>query len=334
MLRRLFTGRNDSKLRLSSPSLTAIRGPVNTHKNARLTPWGRQSIVARVEAGETQGTIAFALGVSRETVNKWFRRLTTTAEPEAGDRPSTPAHSPTRLRRTKRRQIVKARRKRWSSPRIAQHYAIPLSTVTAHLRREGLNQLASLEPPRVIVRYERARPGELVHLDIKKLGKIGRVGHRIHGDRRTRVTGIGWEYLHVAIDDHSRLTYAEVLPDELGDTTAAFLVRAVAWYASHGITVERLLTDNGGAYRSLVFATTCLDLGISQRFTRAYRPQTNGKAERMIRTLLNEWAYARAFGRSYWRTRALDDYLWFYNFHRPHSALNYLPPASRLPVAL
>jgi transposase InsO family protein len=309
---------------------------VNIHKNARLSAWARQSIVARVDAGESQGAIAEALGVSRETINKWYRRLTQAACPvaEAVDRSSRPRRSPTRTARRKRRQILKARQKRWSSPRIAQHYDVPLSTVTAELRRLGLQQLAALEPPRVVQRYERERPGELVHLDIKKLGKIGRVGHRIHGDRRTRVTGIGWECVHVAIDDHSRLTYAEVLPDELGETTAAFLVRAVAWFAQQGIVVERLLTDNGGAYRSLVFATTCLSLGISQRFTRPYRPQTNGKAERVIRTLLTEWAYARAYGRSHWRTRALADYLHFYNFHRRHSALHYLPPASRLPVAL
>jgi transposase InsO family protein len=309
---------------------------VNTHKNARLSAWARQSIVTRVEAGETQGAIAAALGVSRETVNKWYRRLSQAPELEAAapDRSSRPHRCPGRTSRTKRRQIKKAREKRWSSPRIAQHYNVPLSTVTAELRRLGLNQLAALEPPRPVVRYERARPGELVHLDIKKLGKIGRVGHRIHGNRRTRVTGIGWECVHVAIDDHSRLTYAEVLPDELGETTAAFLVRAVAWFASHDIVVERLLTDNGSAYRSLTFATTCLTLGISQRFTQAYRPQTNGKAERVIRTLLTEWAYARAYGRSHWRTRALDAYLHYYNFTRRHSALNYLPPASRLPAAL
>ncbi|HYW31827.1 MAG TPA: IS481 family transposase [Gemmatimonas sp.] len=309
---------------------------MNTHKNARLSAWARRSIVTRVDAGETQGALGDALGVSRETINKWYRRLSQAPDVEAAahDASSQPATSPSRLTRTKRRQIKKARQKRWSSPRIAQHYQIPRSTVIAELRRLGLSRLSSLEPPRIIQRYERPRPGELVHLDIKKLGKIGRVGHRIHGDRRTRVTGIGWEYLHVAIDDNSRVTYSEVLPDELGDTTAAFLVRAVTWFAAHGIVVERLLTDNGGAYRSLIFATTCLELGLSQRFTRAYRPQTNGKAERMIRTLLTEWAYARAYGRSYWRTRALDDYLSFYNFHRPHSALNYQPPASRLPAAL
>ena len=309
---------------------------MNIHKNARLCAWARQSIVARVEAGESQGAIAEALGVSRKTVNKWYRRQTQTVPPveAAADRSSRPHRSPRRTPRRKRRQILKARQKRWSSPRIAQHYDVPLSTVTAELRRLGLQQLAALEPPRIVQRYERERPGELVHLDIKKLGKIGRVGHRMHGNRRTRARGIGWECVHVAIDDHSRLTYAEVLPDELGETTAAFLVRAVAWFAQQGIVVERLLTDNGSPYRSLVFATTCLSLGIGQRFTRPYRPQTNGKAERVIRTLLTEWAYARAYGRSHWRTRALDDYLHFYNFHRRHSALNYRPPASRLPVAL
>lgn len=301
---------------------------MNTQKNARLTAWARQEIVTRVEAGETQGAIVAALGVSRESVNKWYRRLSQAAEPAQAEpaRSLPPQTSPTRLRRTKRRQIRKAREKRWSSPRIAQHCEIPVSTVTAELRRQGLNTVAALEPPRQIVRYERPRPGELIHLNIKKLGKIGHVGNRIHGQRDTCVRGIGWEFLHVAIDDHSRLTYAEVLPDEVGETTAAFLVRVVAWFASHGITVEQLLTDNGSAYRSLTFATTCLELGISQRFTRACCPQTNGKAERMIRTLFTEWACARGFGRSYWRTRALDDYLIFYNLHRRHSALNYLPP--------
>ncbi len=158
-----------------------------------------------------------------------------------------------------------------------------------------------------MVRYEHAR--ELVHLDLKKRGRVGRVGHRVHGDRRLRKRGIGWEYVHVAIDDHSRLAYAGVLPDETGPTTAGFLRRAVAWCAAHGIVVQRLLTDNGGAYRSAPFAIAALDLGVSQRFTQHYRPQTNGKAERFITTLLTEWAYATAYGRSGWRTRALRPYL-------------------------
>jgi transposase len=203
---------------------------MNTHRNARLSPWARQSIAPRVEGGESQGAIATALGISRETVNTWYRRLTQTAEPAlaARDASSQPATSPTRLARTRRRQIKNARQKRGSRPRIAHHDQVPRFTVTAELRRRWLNRLASLKPPRLIQRYERPRPGELVHLDIKKLSRIGCVGHRIHGGRRTRVTGIGWEYLHVAIDDHSRLTYAEILPDELGDATAPLLVRAVA----------------------------------------------------------------------------------------------------------
>lgn len=291
-------------------------------------------VVQRVAAGVPVSTVAREAGVSRQTVYKWCRRAEAEALNALHDRASTPHHSPQRLVRYRRRQIEKRRRQRWSSRRIAQYYSLPISTVVTEIRRLGLNRLSSLEPPRPVVRYERERPGELVHLDIKKLGKIGRVGHRIHGNRRTRVHGIGWEYTHTAIDDHSRLAYAEVLVDETAETTAGFLRRAVAWYAAHGIAVERLLTDNGSAYRSTHFATVALELGISQRFTQAYRPQTNGKAERFIRTLLTEWAYATAYGRSARRTSALPIYLTYYNFHRRHSALNDQPPASRLPVAL
>jgi transposase InsO family protein len=307
---------------------------MNIHKLARLTPFGREVVVQRVAAGVPVSTVAREAGVSRQTVYKWCRRAEAEAPNALHDRASTPHHSPQRLVRYRRRQIEKRRRQRWSSRRIAQYYSLPISTVVTEIRRLGLNRLSSLEPPRPVVRYERERPGELVHLDIKKLGKIGRVGHRIHGNRRTRVHGIGWEYTHTAIDDHSRLAYAEVLVDETAETTAGFLRRAVAWYAAHGIAVERLLTDNGSAYRSTHFATVALELGISQRFTQAYRPQTNGKAERFIRTLLTEWAYATAYGRSARRTSALPIYLTYYNFHRRHSALNDQPPASRLPVAL
>lgn len=307
---------------------------MNIHKLARLTPFGREVVVQRVAAGVPVSTVAREAGVSRQTVYKWCRRAEAEAPNALHDRASTPHHSPQRLVRYRRRQIEKRRRQRWSSRRIAQYYSLPISTVVTEIRRLGLNRLSSLEPPRPVVRYERERPGELVHLDIKKLGKIGRVGHRIHGNRRTRVHGIGWEYTHTAIDDHSRLAYAEVLVDETAETTAGFLRRAVAWYAAHGIAVERLLTDNGSAYRSTHFATVALELGISQRFTQAYRPQTNGKAERFIHTLLTEWAYATAYGRSARRTSALPIYLTYYNFHRRHSALNDQPPASRLPVAL
>ena len=306
---------------------------MNIHKNARLTAHGRAAAVARVDAGEPVSAVARALGVSRQTVYKWYARAQD-VEHAVTDRSSRPRRSPTRLPRHRRRQIEKARMRRWSSPRIAQHYQFPLSTVVTHVRRVGLARLARLAPPTPVLRYEREYPGELVHLDVKKLGKIRGVGHRIHGDRRRRTRGLGWEYLHVAIDDRSRVTYAEILPDEEGPTTAAFLVRMTAWFAQHGTPVERVLTDNGGCYRSLVFATTALELGISQRFTRPYRPQTNGKAERVIRTFLTEWAYARSYRRSRQRTSALDTYLHFYNFHRRHSALNHQPPASRLPAPL
>jgi transposase InsO family protein len=305
---------------------------MNIHKLARLTPFGRAVMVQRVAAGVPVSTVAREAGVSRQTVYKWCRRAEADAPDALHDRASTPHHSPQRLVRYRRRQIEKRRRQRWSSRRIAQYYQLPISTAVTEIRRLGLNRLSSLEPPRPVVRYERERPGELVHLDIKKLGKIGRVGHRIHGNRRTRVTGIGWEYTHVAIDDHSRLAYSEVLADETAETTAGFLRRAVAWYAAQGIVVERLLTDNGPAYRSLHFATVALELGLSQRFTQPYRPQTNGKAERFIRTLLTEWAYATAYGRSARRTAALPIYLAYYNFERRHTALNDQPPASRLPI--
>jgi transposase InsO family protein len=309
---------------------------VNLHQHARLTPLGRQAAVDRVAAGESIASLAVALGISRQTLYKWVRRLRASDAPgrAALDRPSTPHTSPARLRRTKRRQIAKKRAQRWSGARIAAYHDVPKSTVTAELRRLGLNRLPPVTPPEPVQRYERAAPGELVHFDIKKLGKIARVGHRMHGDRRQRERGIGWECVHVAIDDHSRLTYAEVLADETAATTVGFLQRAVAWFAEQGIVVERLLTDNGSAYRSLAFATACLELGISQRFTRAYRPQTNGKAERLIRTLLTEWAYHRAYSHSRWRTRALSPYLRYYNFERPHSALGGRPPASRCPAFL
>ncbi len=284
------------------------------HELACLTPFGREVLVPRVAAGVPVATVAREAGVSRQTVYKWCRRADEATPDVLHDRSSTPHHSPQRLVRFRRRQIEKRRRQGWSRRRIARDYDLPISTVVTEIRRLGLIRLSQRVPPRPVVRYERERPGELVHLDIKKLGRIGRVGHRIHGNRRTRVTGIGWEYTHIAIDDHARLAYSEVLADETDETTAGFLRRAVAWYAAQGIAVERLQTDNGPAYRSLHFATVALELGLSQRFTQPYRPQTNGNAERLIRTLLTEWAYATAYGRSGRRTAALSIYLACYIF--------------------
>ena len=197
-------------------------------------------------------------------------------------------------------------------------------------RRLGLNRLSRLEPPRPILRYEHPEPGGLIHLDVKKLGRIGRIGHRIHGDRRRATRGIGWECVHVAIDDCTRLAYGEVLPLEDGQTTAAFLSRALAWFASRGIRVRAVLTDNGSGYVSRVFRALILKRGLRHVRTRPYRPQTNGKAERLIRTLLHEWAYAQAYRNSTFRTAALPGYLRYYNHERRHTALGYITPAQRL----
>jgi transposase InsO family protein len=268
--------------------------------------------------------------VSVRTIWKWVARVRAEGTEATTDRSSRPHRLAHRLPRHRRRQIVRARQRRWSSLRIAQHYQLPVSTVVTLLRRVGLNRLPRLEPPRPVERYERRRPGTLVHVDVKKLGKIGRVGHRINGDRRRRQRGVGWEYVHVAIDDCTRWGYAEVLGDEQATTTAGFLERAVAWFAALGVQVRRLLSDNGGNYRSHLVAACCRRHRIKHRFTRPYRPQTNGKAERFIRTLLTEWAYAAAYRTSAYRTSALARYLRFYNTERRHTALKFQTPLQRL----
>jgi transposase InsO family protein len=309
---------------------------VNTHKNARLTFARRVELVKRRGAVRSiESQLAAEFGVSRRTVRKWWQRYREFGLEGLRDRSSRPQRSPRQLPRHQRRQIERRRRQRWSSLRIAQYYGRPISTVVTINRRLGLNRLTRLEPPRPIVRYEHRRPGSLVHLDIKKLGRIGRVGHRIHGDRRSRQRGVGWEAVHVAIDDCTRLAYAEVLPDETGPTTAGFIDRMLHWFRDHGIVVRRLLTDNGPAYRkSLACRRVIAAARIRHRFTRPYRPQTNGKAERFIRTLLNEWAYAQAYTHSRFRSAALPKYLHYYNTERRHSALGFLTPAQRLAARL
>lgn len=305
---------------------------MNVHQNARLTPAGRALLVQRVVREHQPITqVAQQLGVSVRTARKWVCRAALEGTAGLADRSSRPHRSPTALRRTPRRQITKLRRRRWSGPRIARYLGLAVPTVTRELRRQGLNRLRRLEPLQPVVRYERARPGELVHLDVKKLGRIGRVGHRMHGDRTTRVRGIGWEYLHVAIDDYSRLTYAQVLGDEQAVTAVAFLHRAVAWFAAQGIRrIERVMSDNGSAYVSRLFRAAVTALGARHLRTRPYTPRTNGKVERMIQTLLREWAYAQAYRTSLVRTLALGPYLTYYNTERPHTALRFQPPASRL----
>lgn len=304
---------------------------MNSHKNARLTLAGRVNLVRRIAHGESVPEVAAALAVSERTVQKWVQRYRREGEAGLADRSSRPRCSPRALSRTKRRQIQKLRRQRRSSLYIAHALTIPIATVVLTLRRLGLNRLPRPEPPRPIVRYERARPGELLHLDIKKLGRIGRVGHRIHGDPSRKSRGVGWEFLHVAIDDCTRLTYAELRPDERQVTAAQFLLRAAAWFQRHGVAaIQRVMTDNGSCYRSYVFRDAVTALGARQLFTRPYTPRTNGKVERMIQTLLREWAYATAYGTSLRRSLALRPYLAYYNSARPHTALGYRSPQQRL----
>ena len=304
---------------------------MNTHKNARLTYQRRGELGRRANLPRANiSALAREFGVSRTTVHKWRRRFAAQGERGVMDRSSRPHRCARRIPRHQRRQIARRRRQRWSSLRIAHYYGIPLSTVVTEQRRLGLAHLSALEPPRPVVRYEYPTPGALVHLDIKKLGKIGRVGHRIHGDRRRSTPGIGWEYVHVAIDDCTRFAYAEVLAREDGATTAGFLTRALLHFAQLGIRVRRLLTDNGSGYVSADFQDVVLAARLQHRRTRPYSPQTNGKAERFIRTLLHEWAYAQAYSRSAYRTAALPRYLSFYNTERRHTALNFVTPADRL----
>ena len=304
------------------------------HASARLTPKGRQLLVQRVRSGWTITHAAHAAGISRQTGSKWIARFRLEGASGLVDRTSI-VHRQARAHPMTLVEAICARRRELrAGPHVlAWETGLPRSTVYALLRRRGLGRLDRLEPRPPVVRYERARPGELVHLDTKQLGRIGPGGgHRIHGTvARDRFRGIGWNRVHVAIDDHSRLAYAEELPDESPATTAAFLERAWRFYASHGITIERILTDNGGCYRSGLFASACDQLGIGHRFTRPYRPQTNGKAERLVRTLLSEWAYARPFHDTADRIALLPQFLDFYNRQRPHWSLNGQPPITRAP---
>ena len=303
---------------------------MNVHKNAKLTPAGRALLVQRLEAGEKAEVVAVEMGVSRRTAFKWQKRYREEGEAGLVDRSSRRHHYPRRIPRQRRRMIERRRREGWSGPRIADELKMPVSTVTAELRRLGLNRLSKLAPPVPVVRYERSRPGELVHMDIKKLARIRRVGHRIHGDRSKKARGIGWEFYHAAIDDATRVAYGEVLPSERKEDVTAFLLRVVAFFERQGVKISRLMTDNGSGYRSKLFARTLEALGIRHLFTRPYTPRTNGKVERFIRTSIEEWAYARAYRRSKDRTAALDPWLRFYNCVRRHAGIGRLTPFQRL----
>jgi len=307
---------------------------VKLHRNAKTTPHMRALLVDRIRHQRwTPHTAASAAGISVRSAYKWLARHHAGGVMALEDRPSTPHRQPRRTAPVVTARIIALRYERRTAWAIAVQLHVPRSTVAAVLARAGMNQLARLTPPAPVVRYEWPRPGDLLHLDIKRLARIAGVGHRIHGDRAQRARGVGWEYVHVAVDDHSRIAFVEVLADQLGATCAAFLARAVAWLQQRGITVRRVLSDNGSGYVSRAFRTTCQQLGLRHLRTRAYTPRTNGKAERFIQTLLREWAYIEPYASSRMRRLKLRPYLQYYNRQRPHASLDYQAPSSRLTSA-
>lgn len=304
---------------------------MRVHRNAKTTPKMRALIVTRVQQGWTYARIAAALGISVRTVAKWIARSR-----QAGslvDGSSRPHRQPRRIAARLEATIVALRHRRLTAWQISTALAVPRSTVTRVLARVGLNRVALLEPTAPVQRYEWRRVGDLLHVDLKRLGRVVGVGHRIHGDRRRRSRRAGWEYLHVAIDDATRLTYAEVLSADDASACAGFLQRTLAWFRRRAVTIRRLLTDNALAYKAGVFAAVCQRWQVRQRFTRPYRPQTNGKAERFIQTLLREWAYRVPYRSSARRTAALRPYLRFYNHRRPHASLGRRSPWMRFQEA-
>jgi transposase InsO family protein len=302
---------------------------MNSHKNARLTFEGRKLLVERIAVMGLMPA-AEAAGISVRTARKWRDRFNEQGLDGLLDRSSRPTHTRTSLDAQLLQRIEQLRRGRMPMRRIAAVVGRSVATISRVLARLGLSSLQSLEPREPIVRYEREAPGELLHMDMKKLGRIATPGHRVTGNPRDHTRGAGWEVAHVAIDDHSRVGFVRMYPDEKRPSVVEFLQAAVAHYQALGVTIKRLITDNGPAYRSQLFARTCQALGIKHTFTRHYRPQTNGKAERFIQTCLREWAYGRVWANSAERTAWLPAFLAYYNARRPHSALGYKPPASRL----
>ena len=313
---------------------------MKVHANAPLGPKGRLTMVDRVlEHGWSLTEAAEAAGVSERTCSKWVSRYRSEGDAGLLDRSSAPKTVPLRTPEEIVEVIVALRRLRMTGAEIAFCLAMALSTVSAVLLRVGLGKLSRLGPPEPPNRYERRCAGELLHVDVKKLGRIRGAGHRVTGhrasQRRTRVNGkltgvAGWEFVHVCVDDATRLAYVEVLDDEKATTAVGFLRRATAFYASYGITVARVMTDNGSAYRSTIHAFACRAMGLRHLRTRPYRPRTNGKAERFIRTMLSGWAYGAIYGSSPERTAALDGWLWIYNHRRPHGSLSHKTPIARL----
>jgi transposase InsO family protein len=305
---------------------------MNMHSRAKTTPESRELLIRRVQAeGWSRRKAAQAFGLSVRTAAKWLRRFRQEGDAGLKDRSSRPHRSPQLTSEILRGRVLELRQKRLTGLEISQTLGLPRATVSRILRKAGVGRLRSLQPPEPPRRYEHERPGDLLHIDIKKLARIvGGPGHRAHGDRRIRRPGAGWEHVYVCVDDHSRLSYVEPLRNEDKQTAAGFLDRAIAWYRASGVEPRRLLTDNGGVFRSDLFRAVCGRAQMRQSFTKVYRPRTNGKAERFIQTLLREWAYRRSYSSSAKRRRTLPRWLHYYNFHRLHSSLGYKPPASRV----
>jgi transposase InsO family protein len=310
---------------------------MNTHNNARLTAKGREVMVRAVaDHGLSKAAAARRFNTTPKTVAKWVARFMAEGVVGLRDRSSRPLSSPSQTSLAMADAVEALRRQRRTQQHIAGEFGVSTATVSRILKRRGLSLLSALEPQTPRPRYEREKPGEIIHIDIKKLGRFNAVGHRITGDRRGqsnargRGAGPGWEYVHVAIDDHSRVATAAIFPDEKANSAVAFLRLAVAYYKSLGVTVDRVMTDNGSCYRSFAFAKACKRLRIKHIRTKPYTPQTNGKAERFIQTALREWAYATAFDHSGQRREALSPWLHRYNWHRPHASLDKNAPVSRL----
>lgn len=305
---------------------------MDIHKNARLTPHGRERLARMILGGQTPQAASEAVGVCPRTGRKWRQRFEQEGLTGLKDRSSRPH----RLRQPTPQETIDRiealRRQRMPGNEIASTVGVSASTVSRVLKRLGLSRLSALEPAEPPRRYEREKPGEMIHIDIKKLGKFNQIGHRITGDRRgqSNSRGVGWEYVHVCIDDASRVAFSRIMKTERGACAVAFLKAAVAYYKSLGITVLRVMTDNGSCYRSRAFAKACRRLKLKHIRTKPYTPRTNGKAERFIQTSLREWAYARAYLNSRQRARELPFFMHRYNWHRPHASIGRMPPITRL----
>lgn len=306
---------------------------MNIHKNARLTPLRREEMALAVIEGQlSQAQAARIYGVSAKIVLRWVERYKVDGRDGMTDRSSRPKISPRQTHNDLAERIIALRRKRLTGKHIAMETGVSPATVSRVLKRAGLSRMKDIAPIEPVVRYEYAEPGGLIHLDIKRLGRFDRVGHRITGDRtgQSNSRGVGWEYVHVCIDDASRIAFTQTLPDEKAVSAIAFLTAAIAYYKGLGITVTRVMTDNGSCYKAKDFAKACKALSLKHIRTKPYTPKTNGKAERFIQTALREWAYARAYPSSEHRKAHLPNWTHLYNWHRPHGSLNSKTPISRL----